>query len=73
MVKAEDWERRKTQIQKRHPLKDVRFYHDTKTLLWTIETACRQTGEVKIVATRGGRGFYSTDGDRTRHRCGAGG
>jgi len=50
LVKAHEWERRKAQIQKRHPDKDVHFYLDTHSKLWTMKTTCRKTGEVKIVA-----------------------
>ena len=50
LVSPQQWERRKAEIQRRHPDKDVRFYQDPQNGLWTVKTTCRNTGETKIVA-----------------------
>jgi hypothetical protein len=50
LVKPHEWERRKAQIQRRHPHLDVEFYQDPATQLWTMKTTSRKTSEVKIVA-----------------------
>jgi hypothetical protein len=50
LVNPQQWERRKAEIQRRHPDKDAEFYQDPQTGLWTLKTICRKTGETKIVA-----------------------
>ena len=51
LVKPHEWERRKAQIQKRHPHIDVEFYQDTQSGLWTMRSTCRKTGQVQVVAS----------------------